>query len=396
MKKNSIVSLALSVALSLSVFSAVCATDRDVIMSAEITPELRQIQNGEQLVLRTSIKNTDTISGNVAYQVIRQDAEGNEISSMGSNTDLESGEETSFATTFNKNELGVGGKFILVLKNDSDDVLSEEEVLLDGGMTMFAAHNSDSMLPIDEEMDFAWNQISNADEHINLQQIRASGTSLTSRTRMHYGSVSTNGYYEGLLKTGTMNFESTVTNNGNSSEYAICYTAQYTSTNALKEISSTTKQSVSAGASKVISSSLTMSNSLYNEVGSVKYYTWNDGMVPCGDAATYTKSSHNDNFVVGSSILTKASYYPLFTSASIINGSLKTSSDVDVIAYKSSSTKTLTIAKTSPGGTFKVDVYNSSGSLQSSNPTSFSAQSGSTYYLRIYGTKAGDYKVTIK
>ena len=119
-------------------------------------------------------------------------------------------------------------------------------------------------------------------------------------------------------------------------------------------------------------------------------------MVPCGDAATYTKGSHNDNFVVGSSILTKADYYPLFTGKSIINGSLKTSSDVDVIAYKASSTKTVTIGKTSPGGTFKVDVYNSSGSLQSSNPTSFSAKSGSTYYLRISGTKAGHYKVTIQ
>ena len=116
-------------------------------------------------------------------------------------------------------------------------------------------------------------------------------------------------------------------------------------------------------------------------------------MVPCGDAATYTKGSHNDNFVVGSSILTKADYYPLFTGKSIINGSLKTSSDVDVIAYKASSTKTVTIGKTSPGGTFKVDVYNSS---QSSNPTSFSAKSGSTYYLRISGTKAGNYKVTIQ
>ena len=51
MKKNSVVSLALSVALSLSALSVVCATDRDVVMSAEITPELRQIQNGEQIVL---------------------------------------------------------------------------------------------------------------------------------------------------------------------------------------------------------------------------------------------------------------------------------------------------------------------------------------------------------
>lgn len=396
MKKNSVVSLALSAALSLSALSVVCATDRDVVMSAEITPELRQIQNGEQIVLRTGIKNTDAIAGNVEYQVIRQDAKGNEISSMGSSTDLESGEEASFATTFNKDEFGAGGKFIIVLKNDNDDVLSEEEVLLGGGITMFAANASETMLPIDEEMDLAWTQISNADENVIPQQSRASGTSLTSRTRMHYGSVSTNGYYEGLLKTGTMNFESTVTNNGNSSEYAICYTAQYTSANVLKEISSTTKQSVSAGASKVIPSTLTMSNSLYNEVGSVKYYTWNDSMVPCGDAATYTKSSHNDNFVVGSSILAKADYYPVFTGKSIINGSLKTSSDVDVIAYKASSTKTVTIGKTSPGGTFKVDLYNSSGSLQSSNPTSFSAKSGSTYYLRISGTKAGNYKVTIQ
>ena len=102
MKKNSVVSLALSVALSLSALSVVCATDRDVVMSAEITPELRQIQNGEQIVLRTGIKNTDAIAGNVEYQVIRQDAKGNEISSMGSSTDLESGEEASFATTFNK------------------------------------------------------------------------------------------------------------------------------------------------------------------------------------------------------------------------------------------------------------------------------------------------------
>ena len=69
---------------------------------------------------------------------------------------------------------------------------------------------------------------------------------------------------------------------------------------------------------------------------------------------------------------------------------------MDVIAYKASSTKTVTIGKTSPGGTFKVDVYNSSGSLQSSNPTSFSAKSVSTYYLRISGTKAGNYKVTIQ
>ena len=49
MKKNSVVSLALSVALSLSALSVVCATDRDVVMSAEITPELRQIQNGASL-----------------------------------------------------------------------------------------------------------------------------------------------------------------------------------------------------------------------------------------------------------------------------------------------------------------------------------------------------------
>ena len=166
MKKNSVVSLALSVALSLSALSVVCATDRDVVMSAEITPELRQIQNGEQIVLRTGIKNTDAIAGNVEYQVIRQDAKGNEISSMGSSTDLESGEEASFATTFNKDELGAGGKFIIVLKNDNDDVLSEEEVLLDGGITMFAANASETMLPIDEEMDLAWTQISNADENV--------------------------------------------------------------------------------------------------------------------------------------------------------------------------------------------------------------------------------------
>ena len=190
MKKNSVVSLALSVALSLSALSVVCATDRDVVMSAEITPELRQIQNGEQIVLRTGIKNTDAIAGNVEYQVIRQDAKGNEISSMGSSTDLESGEEASFATTFNKDELGAGGKFIIVLRNDNDDVLSEEEVLLDGGITMFAANASETMLPIDEEMDLAWTQISNADEHIDPQQSRASGTSLTSRTRMYYGSSS--------------------------------------------------------------------------------------------------------------------------------------------------------------------------------------------------------------
>lgn len=396
MKKKSIISLTMATVLSLSAFSTVYATDQNAVMSAESISELRQIQNGEQIVLRAGIKNTDTISGNVAYQVIHKDADGNEISSMRSNTDLESGEEASFATTFNKDELNSGGKFIIILKNDKDDVLSEEEVLLDGGITMFAMNNVDTMLPIDEEMDWAWTQISNADKQITPKQSRAQGTYLTSRTRMHYGNVSTNGYYEGLLKTGTMNFESTVTNNGNSSEYAICYTAQYTSAGVLKELSSTTKQSVSAGVSKVISSSLTMSNSLYNEVGSVKYYTWNDGMTPCGDVATYTKSSHNDNFVASSSILTKADYYPLFTSASIINGSLKTSSDVDVIAYKAPSNKTVSIGKTSPGGTFKVDVYNSSGSLQSSNPTSFSAKSGSTYYLRIYGTKAGNYKVTIK
>ena len=41
MKKNSVVSLALSVALSLSALSVVCATDRDVVMCAEITPEFR-------------------------------------------------------------------------------------------------------------------------------------------------------------------------------------------------------------------------------------------------------------------------------------------------------------------------------------------------------------------
>lgn len=199
-----------------------------------------------------------------------------------------------------------------------------------------------------------------------------------------------------LFQAGKMNFESVVTNHGNSSEKAICYMAQYTSDNVLKTISNMLEKTISPGVSEPIAPSFTMSNSLYNEVGSVKYYTWNDSMVPCGDAATYTKGSHNDNFVVGSSILTKADYYPLFTGKSIINGSLKTSSDVDVIAYKASSTKTVTIGKTSPGGTFKVDVYNSSGSLQSSNPTSFSAKSGSTYYLRISGTKAGNYKVTIQ
>ena len=232
MKKNSVVSLALSVALSLSALSVVCATDRDVVMSAEITPELRQIQNGEQIVLRTGIKNTDAIAGNVEYLVIRQDA-----SSMGSSTDLESGEEASFATTFNKDELGAGGKFIIVLKNDNDDVLSEEEVLLDGGITMFAANASETMLPIDEEMDLAWTQISNADENVIPQQSRASGTSLPSRTRMYYASSSSSGYYEGLFQAGKMNFESVVTNHGNSSEKAICYMAQYTSDNVLKTIS---------------------------------------------------------------------------------------------------------------------------------------------------------------
>ena len=110
--------------------------------------------------------------------------------------------------------------------------------------------------------------------------------------------------------------------------------AQYTSDNVLKTISNMLEKTISPGVSEPIAPSFTMSNSLYNEVGSVKYYTWNDSMVPCGDAATYTKGSHNDNFVVGSSILTKADYYPLFTGKSIINGSLKTSSDVDVIAYK--------------------------------------------------------------
>ena len=289
MKKNSVVSLALSVALSLSALSVVCATDRDVVMSAEITPELRQIQNGEQIVLRTGIKNTDAIAGNVEYQVIRQDAKGNEISSMGSSTDLESGEEASFATTFNKDELGAGGKFIIVLKNDNDDVLSEEEVLLDGGITMFAANASETMLPIDEEMDLAWTQISNADENVIPQQSRASGTSLTSRTRMYYGSSSSSGYYEGLFQAGKMNFESVVTNHGNSSEKAICYMAQYTSDNVLKTISNMLEKTISPGVSEPIAPSFTMSNSLYNEVGSVKYYTWNDSMVPCGDAAIYKR-----------------------------------------------------------------------------------------------------------
>lgn len=405
MKKKLIISLFVAAAMSVSSFVAFAEEGTSSRLSAELTPVLSQIQNGTQLALRTYIKNTSDISGDIAYKLVYQDAEGNEVYSLGSTVELSDGEETSFATTINRYTLNAGDKIIVLAMDGDDTVLDEEEVTLINNIApvrLMSANDEFSALPIDEELDNAWNKLSNVSDTGKANNRRkaaaAATTSLSSRHSVYYGNKSSDGYSEGLLKTGTMYFESLVTNSGSTSETAVVYTASYTSSGALYALNEMTRQSVAAGNYRSITSTLSMTTSLYNSIGSVKYYTWTDSMEPCGDAATYTKSSHNDNLVMGSSILTKADNYPMFTNATQItlNGSLTTSSDVDVIAYKSSSSRTLTIKKpTTPGGTFKVDVYNSSGSLVSSNPSSYLVSSGSTYYLKIYGTKAGNYTIKL-
>lgn len=406
MKMNKLISLFVAAALSVSSFVAFAEENTSSQLSAELTPVLSQIQDGAQLALRTYIKNTSNATGDIAYKLVYQDEEGNEVYSLGSNVELSDGEETSFATTINRDTLNAGDKIIVLAMDDNDTVLDEEEVALINNIApvrLMSVNDEFSALPVDEELDNAWNKLSNVSDADNVNNRKkmaaATATSLSSRHSVYYGNNTySDGYSEGLLKSGTMYFESLVTNSGSTSETAVVYTASYTSSGALYALNEMTRQSVAAGNHKSITSTLSMTTTLYNSIGSVKYYTWNDSMVPCGDAATYTKSSHNDNLVMGASILTKAANYPMFTNATKItlNGSLTTSSDVDVIAYKSSSSRTLTIKKpTTPGGTFKVDVYDSSGSLVSSNPSSYSVSSGQTYYLKIYGTKAGNYKIKL-
>lgn len=245
-----------------------------------------------------------------------------------------------------------------------------------------------------DQLENAWEVLSGDDEAQAMpMQARASAT-LTSRNTLQCSDGTLVGFSEGMLANATMNFQSEVTNRGTSSNSATFYVASYLSSGALNDLSTVSTGSISSGSSKIVTK--TVSKSLYSTINNIKTYTWDPSMVPCCDAVQYKKNSHNDNFTVGSSILSKANNYLMMKLNTKLNGSLSSSSDVDVVAYKATSTKSVSISKTTPGGSFKVDVYNSSGSRIGSNPTSFSTTAGNTYYLRIYGTTAGNYTVTLR
>lgn len=393
MKKKNFISLCMAAAISISGLTAF-ANSSGENNSISISPELKQIQNGSRLVVEAKIENTLNTNGNFTYILTHEDEQGNNIFSGQSVVELNSGESAVCKSTVSMDKLDMDDKFVMTVYNDSNISETKEISLSDSLVSSLSAEdNMLSSLPNDSEMETAWNALSDPD--YEAPQKRAA-TSLTSRNTLQYSNISQSGYSEGLLQNGTMNFESAVTNSGSTADTAVFYVASYLQSGVLNEMNSVKAESIGAGQTKTVSYSPSMTTSLYNSLDYFRTYTWTPSMVPCCDTNKYTKNTHNDNFTMGSTILTKANNYLMLRKKVKLNGSLSTSSDVDVIAYKATSGGSVSILKSAtPGGSFRVDVYNSSGSLVSSNPSSFSAVSGATYYLKISGTTAGNYTITL-
>lgn len=392
MKKKSIISLCMAIAVSASALTAFASGINE--NSISISPELKQIQNGTRLVVESEITNMNNEDGNFTYTLTHKDAEGNTIYSGQTAVELDSGESTVCKSTVSIDKIDTDDTFVMTVSGDNQ-VSEIKEISLDSLAANFSTEsNILSALPNDAEMETAWNALSNPDYERSVQ-LRAA-TSLTSRNTLQYSNISQSGYSEGLLQNGTMNFESAITNSGTTADTAVYYVASYLASGVLDEMNTVEAKAVGAGETKTVSYSPSMTTAIYNSLSYIKTYTWTKSMIACCDSNKYTKNTHNDNFTMGSTILTKANNYPMLKKKVKLNGSLSTSSDVDTIAFKATASGSVSILKsTTPGGSFKVDVYNSSGSLISNNPSSFSATSGATYYLRISGTVAGNYSITL-
>lgn len=376
-------------------FSALAA-DGGNNLAADTESVFKQINNGSKIVVESNISNVGYGDGTIVCELSQVDSENNVKYSEKSIVELDTGDSAVSKTTFSVDKIAADDKFVIKTTDENNEEIAQPEELYAAEILVSPLSFDDETyaLETDTELENAWEVLSedNVAQAMPMQT-RASAT-LTSRNTLQCSDGTLVGFSEGMLANATMNFQSEVTNRGTSSNSATFYVASYLSNGALNDVSSVSTGSISSGSSKIVTK--TLSKSLYSTINNVKTYTWDPSMVPCCDAVQYKKNSHNDNFTVGSSILSKANNYLMMKLNTKLNGSLSSSSDVDVVAYKATSTRSVSISKSTPGGSFKVDVYNSSGSLISSNPSSFSTTSGNTYYLRISGTSAGNYTVTLK
>ena len=388
---NKLYCIGLCAAMFISTTAFSVSANEDVSSgSIQIVPEFKQIQDGDVLVVEATVTNTDE-DNKVVYTLTQKNENGDVVSAKKMSVDLEANDSSVFKNTFAVENIGANDTFILTAQNENGTVVAEpQELYSPVGVSVFTSDDTTVDIPVDDKLDSVWDMLQN-NPGMSIQPMAA--TSLKSRNTLQYSSTANSGYSEGLLQTGATYFESAVTNYGSSTESATFYVASYLSSGALYQMDTVDTGNISAGRTTVLTSEdLTITSSIYNSLDYIRTYTWTPSMVPCCDATRYTKNSHYDNFTLGSSITTKGDNYLLLNKGQTVRGSLSSSSDVDAVAYNSRSTGTVTISKlTTPGGSFKIDVYNSSGKLVSSNPSSFSAQSGQIYYLRIYGTTSGNY-----
>ena len=390
-----VISIFSVMALTAAPFSALAA-DAGNNLVAETESVFKQINDGSKIVVESTISNVGYDDGTIICELSQLDSENNVKYSEKSIVELDAGNSAISKTTFSVDKIEADDKFVIKTTNESDEEIAQPEELYASEIFVspLSLEDGNYALETDTDLENAWEVISEDDTaQIMPMQTRASAT-LTSRNTLQCSDGTLSGFSEGMLVEATMNFQAEVTNRGTSSNSATFYVASYLSNGVLNDLSSVSTDYISSGNSKVVMK--TIAKSLYSTINTVKTYTWDPSMVPCCDAVEYTKNSHNDNFTVGSSILTKANNYLMMKLNTKLNGSLSKSSDVDVVAYTATTSKSVEIKKTTPGGNFKVDVYNSSGSLISSNPSIFSTTKGNTYYLRIYGTTAGNYTITLQ
>lgn len=389
MNKLFCIGMSLAMFMSTTAFS-VSANEEVSNGSIQIVPEFKQIQEGNILVVKATVTNADE-ANKVVYTLTQKNDTGEVVSAKKMSVDLQANDSSVFKSTFAVENIGANDTFILTAQNESGTVVAEtQEMYSPIEMSVFANSDTTLEISVDEELDSVWDMLQ-SDPDMSIQPMAA--TSLKSRNTLQYSSTANSGYSEGLLQTGATYFESAVTNYGNSTESATFYVASYLTTGELYQLDTVDTGNISAGSTTVLTSEdLTITTSIYNSLDYIRTYTWTPSMTPCCDATRYTKNSHYDNFTLGSSITTKGDNYLLLNRGQTVRGSLSSSSDVDAVAYNSRANGTVTISKlTTPGGSFKIDVYDNSGRLVSSNPSSFSAQSGQIYYLRIYGTTSGNY-----
>lgn len=390
-----VISIFSVMALTAAPFSALAA-DAGNNLVAETESVFKQINDGSKIVVESTISNVGYDDGTIICELSQLDSENNVKYSEKSIVELDAGDSAVSKTTFSVDKIKADDKFVIKATDENDKEIAQPEELYASAIFVspLSVKDGNYALETDTDLERAWEAISegNAAQIIPMQA-RAAAT-LTSRNSLQCSDGTLSGFSEGMLVEATMNFQSEVTNRGTSPNSATFYVASYLLNGALNDVSSVYTKSIDPGNSKLVSKVL--SKSLYSTINNIKTFTWDPSMVPCCDAVEYKKNSHNDNFTVGSSILTKANNYLMMRLNIMLNGNLLNSSDVDVVAYKATTTKSVKIVKTTPGGNFKVDVYNSSGSLISSNQSSFSATEGNTYYLRIYGTTAGNYTVTLQ